>query len=126
MTKHGHFHWNELMSWDVEGAKQFYSKILEWKFDTVPGPHNKPYCIAKIGDKPVGGIFALNKKQHGDLSESWFTFIAVDNVDSRVKKIAEAGGKVLRPPLDIEGFGRVAVILDAGGAALALITPANP
>ena len=28
MAQHGHFHWNELLTRDVEGAKRFYGAIF--------------------------------------------------------------------------------------------------
>ncbi|MGR4001053.1 MAG: VOC family protein [Alphaproteobacteria bacterium] len=125
MASHGHFHWNELMSWDAEKATQFYTKTLGWQFDAMPGPNNTTYYVAKDGDKPIGGIFSLNKEEHGDVPENWFAYIAVDNVDARVEKVSAAGGKVLRPPFDLENIGRIAIVLDAGGAAFGLITPAD-
>ena len=30
---HGEFHWNELMTHDVERAKQFYQAAMGWEFE---------------------------------------------------------------------------------------------
>ena len=35
---HGHFHWNELMTRDPEGAKSFYSQTIGWTFNDMPMP----------------------------------------------------------------------------------------
>ena len=36
-----------------------------------------------------------------------------------------AGGEIRRPPFDIPGIGRIAMIADPTGAALGLMTPAS-
>ena len=33
MASHGHFHWNELLTRDVERAKRFYSDTIGWTFE---------------------------------------------------------------------------------------------
>ena len=30
MSSHGHFHWNELLTADVERAKRFYQETIGW------------------------------------------------------------------------------------------------
>ncbi len=50
------------------------------------------------------------------MPEHWFTYIAVDDVDSRVAKVEAAGGMVIRPPFDVPGVGRIAIVKDKGGA----------
>jgi predicted enzyme related to lactoylglutathione lyase len=44
-------------------------------------------------------------------------------VDACAAKVEPAGGKVAAPPFDIPGIGRMCVIIDPQGAALALMTP---
>ena len=49
MTAHGHFHWNELLTRDVEGAKKFYGQTIGWTFDSMPTPDGCTYWIAMMG-----------------------------------------------------------------------------
>jgi predicted enzyme related to lactoylglutathione lyase len=42
-----------------------------------------------------------------------------------VDRVPEAGGKVLMPPLDVEGSGRMAIIADPGGAAVGVWESGN-
>ena len=126
MAKHGHFHWNELMSWDAEKAKQFYSAVLGWQFESMPGPGDEPYYIATDKKRNfIGGILSLTEEHQG-VPESWFAYIAVDDVDARCGRFEAGGGSVLRPPVDVQNIGRIAIVRDGNGAALGLITPANP
>ncbi len=89
MWSHGHFHWNELMTRDAEKAKKFYADTIGWTFDAMPMP-NDTYWIAKVGDTPVAGIFPLSSPDFEGVPESWMPYLAVDDIDARLKK-ATAG-----------------------------------
>jgi hypothetical protein len=39
MGEHGTFLWNELNTFDVEGAKRFYEKTIGWAFEAMPMPN---------------------------------------------------------------------------------------
>jgi predicted enzyme related to lactoylglutathione lyase len=121
---HGTFYWNELMTRDAEKAKKFYADTLGWSFDAMP-MENGTYWVAKIGDQPLGGIFPLSSPQFDGVPESWMAYIAVDDVDARVKKATAAGAKLMRPIFDIPGVGRIAILTEPGGAGIGWITPAK-
>jgi predicted enzyme related to lactoylglutathione lyase len=122
MWTHGHFYWNELMTHDVEKAKAFYSKAIGWTFDSMPSPDGT-YWIAMVGDKPVGGIFPLDKPEFAGMPDAWMSYLAVDDVDARVKKAVAAGGAVMREPFDVPGVGRIAILREPGGAGVGWMTP---
>lgn len=124
MASHGHFHWNELMTHDVERAKAFYAQAIGWTFEAMTMPTGT-YWIAKMGDKPVGGLFPMIAPELAQMREQWLPYLAVDDVDARVKKAAAAGAKVMRDPWDIPGVGRLAILTEPGGAMVGWITPAT-
>ncbi len=125
MTAHGAFYWNELMTRDVARAKDFYAKTLGWSYDDMPmGDMYGTYTMIKSGDQMVGGMFKMDGPMFEGLPEHWFAYIAVDDLDERLKKLKDAGGKVYREPWDITGVGRVAIVADTGGAAQGWIVPA--
>ena len=124
MTSHGYFHWNELMAHDVEKAKKFYAATIGWTFDAMSTP-NGTYWVATMGDTPVGGIFPMVGPDFADMPEQWVSYLAVDDVDARVKQATAAGAKVMQPPFDIPDVGRIAILREPGGAMIAWITPAN-
>lgn len=124
MTTHGAFHWNELRTWNAEKAKKFYADTLGWTYEAMDGPGG--YWIAMCGGKPVGGIFQLQKGQGmDDMAEGWSVFIAVDNLDKRIKALKKAGGRVDAEPWDVPGVGRIAIVADAGGAGQGWMEPAE-
>jgi uncharacterized protein len=123
---HGTFFWNELMTRNVEGAKKFYADTLGWSFDAMPMPGGGgTYWVAKSGEEPAAGIFDISAAEYGEIPESWMSYIAVDDVDERVKKAAKAGAKVMKPPFDVPGVGRIAILMEPGGAGVGWMTPAS-
>ncbi len=125
MEDHGHICWTELRTFEPEKARAFYAALLGWEFDAMPVPGGV-YLVARAGEEMVAGIFDMKL---GGVPEKtpahWFSFIAVDDVDVRVKQLEGLGGKVVRAPWDIPGVGRVAIVLDAAGAGVGLMTPAT-
>jgi uncharacterized protein YndB with AHSA1/START domain/predicted enzyme related to lactoylglutathione lyase len=120
---HGKFVWNELNTRDVEGARRFLGATLGWSFEASPMP-GFTYWIIKKGDERIGGIFDLNSDPICDgVPEHWLTYIAVDDVDARLKTALAAGATEGRPPKDIPGVGRMAVLQQPGGAMVAWLTP---
>jgi predicted enzyme related to lactoylglutathione lyase len=122
MTPHGHFHWNELVTRDVEKAKKFYSETIGWTFEGMPMPDGT-YWVAKMGDTAVGGLFPIAGPQWDGVPEHWMSYLAVDDVDARVKKAQAAGAKLMRPAFDVPGVGRIAILTEPGGAGVGWITP---
>jgi predicted enzyme related to lactoylglutathione lyase len=125
MTAHGAFHWNELMTRNAKKSKDFYSKTLGWTFDDMPmRAENMTYTIIKSNGEMVGGMMEMGGPMFEGVPEHWLSYIAVDDIDKRIKRLMEAGGKVMREPWDAEGVGRIAIVTDPGGAAQGWMTPA--
>lgn len=119
---HGNFCWNELMTRDVERAKRFYRDTIGWSFDPMPMEWGT-YWVAKAGEKMAGGIFELKSPEYDGVPESWMSYLAVDDVDKRVEKAVKAGAKLMKPIFDVPGVGRIAILLQPGGAGIGWMTP---
>jgi len=122
---HGEFYWNELMTRDVARAKKFYADTIGWSYESMPMPDGGAYWIAKTGGTSVGGIFDISGAEYQGVPESWMPYIAVDDVDARVKKATAAGAKVMKPAFDVPGVGRIVMLLEPGGAGIGWMTPAS-
>ena len=122
---HGSFYWNELLSRDAERAKRFYGDTVGWTFDPMPMEDGSTYWVAMMAGKPVGGIFPIDKPGFEKLPEAWMSYLAVDDVDARVKKAIAAGAKLMRPVFDVPKVGRIAILTEPGGAGVGLMTPVN-
>jgi predicted enzyme related to lactoylglutathione lyase len=122
---HGKFYWNERMTRDVGKAKKFYADTLGWSFDGMPMPGGGTYWVAKMDDAPVGGIFDIGGPEYSGVPEGWMPYIAVDDVDARVKKAVAAGAKLMKPAFDVPNVGRIVILQEPGGAGIGWMTPAS-
>jgi uncharacterized protein len=118
----GKFSWYELMTSDTKAAGKFYSDVVGWTTQEMPGTpgmDSSPYTTFNIGGLGMAGM--LNLAEHS----AWIGYISVDDVDAHIEKIVAAGGKLWRPATDVPGMLRFAVMSDPQGAAIAVFTP-NP
>jgi predicted enzyme related to lactoylglutathione lyase len=118
MLRHGAFSWCELMTTDVEAAKRFYTELLGWTTEEVPG---MSYTIVKTDGTGVGGIMAVPPHAAG-CPPHWGTYITVDDVDATARKAQELGAKTIMPLTDIPNVGRFYTFQDPQGAVISLIT----
>jgi len=121
---HGTFHWNELMTRDVERAKRFYRETIGWSFDPMPMPDGATYWVAMLDGKPVAGVFSLAAPEYEGVPESWMSYLAVDDVDMRVEQATKAGAELMKPIFDVPNVGRIAMLMEPGGAGIGWMTPA--
>jgi predicted enzyme related to lactoylglutathione lyase len=129
MPANGAFCWNELATTDLDGAQNFYRTLLGWEIKeskataSCEGSEAPPmvYNEIVVGGQHVGGIYKMGPEFQGAPSH-WMSYVAVDDVDEKAKRVAELGGKVCVPPTDIPGVGRFCVVNDPTGAAISLIT----
>lgn len=119
---HGTFVWNELLTRDVEAAKTFYATTVGWTFRPMPMPDGT-YWIAEMDGKAVGGLMAMPQEMPPTVPSHWFAYLAVDDVDARLKVVTAHGGKIIRPSFDVPDVGRLGFIEDSTGAKLGLMTP---
>lgn len=124
MEMHGMFHWNELMTGDVDKSKSFYTAVCGWTYEEMPMPEGT-YTLAKSGDNIVGGIMDKAGTQMPDMPSNWGAYIAIDDPDAACAKVEGAGGKVIAPCFDVEGVGRIAIIQDPDGALIGIMKPAD-
>ena len=126
MAEHGKFYWNEFMAKAAAKAKAFYTSVMGWTADEMPGPGDSIYTVFKKDDQPVGGMMAIkDSAAPPDTPSHWYSYISVDDVDACAAAVTEAGGQVLAGPFDVDGIGRIATILDADGGPVGIMTPAS-
>lgn len=134
MADNATFYWNELMTSEVDEAKEFYQKIFGWVAEDMPMPDGKTYTVMKLDGKPVGGMMSNEDVEtdddgddEGEESPShWMAYVQVGDVDATIAKVEAAGGDVLQPAFDVPGVGRIAIIEDPTGAVMGIIKPVTP
>jgi predicted enzyme related to lactoylglutathione lyase len=95
---------------DVRRAKKFYTELLGWKFEEVPGG----YWL--IGTGGVGG--GMMKRQNPQ--QQITNYIDVPSIDEYAAKVEKLGGKVVVPKMPVLGRGYFVVCLDTENNVFAL------
>lgn len=107
----------ELNTTDMKKAKDFYSKLFDWKLEEMPGAN---YTMIKVGEGTGGGM--MPNPVPGAPS-FWLSYVLVDDIDASTKKAKSLGGQVMKDVTEVSGYGRFSVIVDPTGAAFALWKP---
>jgi uncharacterized protein len=111
----GRFVWHDLMTKDVDAAKQFYGGLFGWQFENTKRGE-RPYVIARLGADPVAGIVDVSALPNA--APQWISFMAVPDVEKTVALVRFGGGKVLVEPREVSSIARAAVVSDPQGAPL--------
>ncbi len=98
-------HW-ELAVEDVARARAFYGRVFGWRFDAVSFPG---YTLIDTGATPGGGLMV---RPPSSPAPALNTYFRVDDLDSTLVAIREAGGSVIVPRTEIPGIGWFAMFLD--------------
>jgi predicted enzyme related to lactoylglutathione lyase len=122
MPSEGVFVWDELMTTDVEGAKRFYGEVVGWESrDMDMG--ELTYTLFGTGGVDRAGCMPLPAGAEG-MPPAWLTYLGTDDVDAIAEKATSLGANaIIMEPTDIPTVGRLAVIVDAAGAAVGLFRP---
>ena len=115
----GRFCWNELVAADPASAQKFYGKLFGWTTEAFDG--EKAYTLFKQGGQTIGGMMPC--PQPGRPAQ-WLAYVLVEDVDATAAKAKKLGGKIVVEPFDVPTVGRIAVLVDPQGAAIAVLKPA--
>jgi len=115
------FFWYELMTSDPKAATAFYTDVVGWtprSFD-----ESGSYTVVNVGERGIGGIMAIPAE--ASLPPCWVGYIHSTDVDADAEAVKAAGGSIHRPPSDLPGVGRFAVLADPGGAMFMMLQPST-
>lgn len=118
----GSFVWYDLMTTDPKAAEAFYKTVVGWDAADSGMPGGS-YTILSMGTDQIGGLMPIPKEAADcGARPMWTGYIGVADVDAAARELKKKGGTVKRPPQDIPGVGRFAVVADPGGATFNLFT----
>lgn len=116
------FVWYEIMTTDRAAAEAFYRAVLGWETQACDG--GMPYTVALAGGRPAAGLMDLPEEARAaGMPPAWLGYVGVADVDAAADGVRRAGGAVHRPPADLPGIGRFAVVADPQGAVFMLFRP---
>jgi uncharacterized protein len=107
----------------------FYTRVFGWQTQQL-GPEMGEYVVVTTtesdekGPKKPGAINGgFFQKTNDKPSQYPSVVIRVDNVKEHVKKVGEAGGKILGEPVEIPGVGWYVSFLDTEGNRVSMLQP---
>jgi predicted enzyme related to lactoylglutathione lyase len=116
----------ELPADDLGRAQNFYRTVFGWQIQSMPVPGGAEYTIANTTEtddrgmpKRLGAINGGMIKRQAP-GERPVIVMDVQSVDDYVKKVQNAGGKIVQPPMNIGTMGRYARITDTEGNVVGL------
>jgi uncharacterized protein len=92
----------EIPADDPERAVAFYRKVFGWTIDKWGGPAN--YLLVATGEEKELGINGAITEKSETVPATNNT-ISVPSFDEAVKKITQAGGKILMPKMAVPSVG---------------------
>ncbi|GAA5177436.1 VOC family protein [Rugosimonospora acidiphila] len=105
--------WIDLGSPDLDVSRAFYTDLFGWTAEVSPDPAAGGYTTFHQGGSPVAGAGQL---MSDSAPPAWTWYAATDDLDATAARVEGAGGKVMVPPMDVLGIGRMAVFMDTTGA----------
>ena len=107
----------ELNTTDVKKAKDFYSKLFDWKLEDMP---SGDYTMIGVGEGTGGGMM---KNPIPGAPSFWLAYVLVDDIQASTKKAKSLGADVMKDVTEIPGYGSFSVLADPTGAHFALWKP---
>ena len=78
--------WNELMTTDIETAREFYKGLFGWNLKVSP-----EYTEINVGSTGIGGMMQITPEMQG-MPTAWTPYFCVADADATVDKIKSLGG----------------------------------
>ena len=107
----------ELHTDDLAKAKDFYSKLFDWKLVDTSIPGGGSYTLINVGEGTGGGM--MTGPAPG-VPPHWMAYVGVDDIVSSTAKAKSLGATVVQDVMDVADYGRMSIIVDPTGATIAL------
>ncbi|HZV80777.1 MAG TPA: VOC family protein [Geobacteraceae bacterium] len=104
----------ELMTSDLDKAREFYTGLFDWQLEEIPG---MDYTLIKVGDGTGGGMM---KNPLPDSPSYWLAYVLVDDAAASTDKARSLGATICKEVTEIPDIGWFSVITDPTGATFAL------
>lgn len=112
--------WFDLLTDNVDAAKQFYGSVFGWKFTDVPDSQRR-FSVITVGNERIGGIFQPVASPPKGVRPHWLTFISVPDADAAARYAKSNGGTVMSGPTSVPARGTHVVLRDPQGAMVGVL-----
>jgi len=120
----------EMPADDRKRMAKFYEKAFDWQTKML-GPEMNDYVVVTTTETGTDGT----PKRPGAINGGFFpkkpdwpaqypsVVIAVDDMENAMKRVADAGGRVLGEPMEIPGIGTYVSFFDTEGNRVSMLRP---
>ncbi len=125
----GAWTWNNLMTRDLEGRKDFYGAGL--RLDGAIHNEEAPPGIlmwqveGQRWPEGLGGLMEISDEMPADMPAHWQVYFVVENADEAIEQAESSGAKLGFGPIDVP-VGRLASLVDPQGAAVSIFESHYP
>lgn len=112
--------WIDLMTSNPDVSRAFYGELFGWTSQDA-GPEYGGYINFSLDGVAVAG--GMRNSGPEGMPDVWSVYLATADAAATVDAAAAAGGQVIVPAMDVGELGRMAVVIDAGGAAIGTWQP---
>lgn len=112
----GKFVWQDLLTDDVDAARDFYGQLFGWTFR-----QQGRYTVVLNDGQPIAGMVGVRSRPESNSAARWIASLSVADVDAAAELVAKEGGTVHEGPVDMANRGRGALVRDPQGAPLLLL-----
>ena len=112
--------WVDIFTSDPDAARAFYGQLFGWEADEGAEEFGGYFNFMK-GDSLVAG--GMKNDGSAGVPDLWNVYLAVGNAEATVAAATAHGGGVIVPAMEVGDMGSMAVVTDAGGAAIGLWQP---
>ena len=120
----------EMPAEDKKRMAEFYTKTFGWQTQMLGSDMNEYVLVTttepdeKGRPKNPGAINGGFYKKSADMPAQYpSVVIAVGDIREAMKKVTEAGGKVLGEPMEIPGYGLYVSFFDTEGNRVSMMQP---
>jgi predicted enzyme related to lactoylglutathione lyase len=113
--------WVDLMTSDPDAAYAFYGQLFGWSV-VDPGPDYGGYVNFHHHGVPVAGCMR-NGPEMGGMPDVWSIYLATKDAAATVDAAAASGAQVIVQAMPVLELGSMAMVTDAGGAAIGMWQP---
>jgi predicted enzyme related to lactoylglutathione lyase len=120
--------WNNLMTREVDAARDFYGQVFGWTAAQPPGAPDFIWNWQVDGQRfpeGLGGLMRMGTDMPSDAPPNWQVYFIVENMEAAVEKNKAAGGNLIFGPIDTP-IARMAVVFDPQGVTVALLESRYP
>ena len=113
--------WIDLGTPDLDASIAFYGSLFGWTAEKGPEEFGGYTNFSKDGKK-VAGLMPLMQEGQPPV---WSSYICTDDADKTTALVADNGGTVHAPPMDVGTLGRMAVYADPAGGFFGVWQPGD-